>query len=199
MKLSFFDKLTVSTENIRYLLWSTPKLQRTEWVKQLVAWLRIQDTEHAYALLAGLEQISSEESRLLLYAFEDQYTEDDLQYQRLVTRSSVDILLENIRFLTDEALDKKQKEFAHEIGAGQVTVSRWRSGEQQPNRTNQLAIVGYFGLPREIDLSIDALFLYPGPISDQQRRIWLNQRIAKLEPTTLRQLYPALERLLKDP
>jgi transcriptional regulator with XRE-family HTH domain len=91
-----------------------------------------------------------------------------------------------------------QKAVADSIGVGPVTISRWRSGEQRPHKSNQIALINYFGLPHEIDLEVDALFLYPWPVSDAQRRTWLHQHIDRLDATTLQRLFPALERLLKD-
>ena len=199
MKISFFDKMAYSTENIRYLLWQARPHQRDAWPKQLAAWLSNDDLEYVTALIAGYALATTRDQQLLLTTFDDRYQEQHFQYARLVELDQVAILLENIRFLTEIPNEMKQKEFATAIGVTPVTLSRWRSGEQKPHKSNQIAIVSYFGLPHEIDLEVDALFLYPGPISDAQRRSWLRGAIDRLDVTTLRRLFPAFERLLKDP
>jgi len=193
--------MAVSTENIRYLLWSSRSDNRAAWVQQLAAWLGEKDLEHVTDLLGGMELSTESEQRKILTLFEDHYTEQQFQFERLVKLEKTEddaILQENTRFLIDMLGEVKQKEFAARIGVGQVTVSRWRSGEQQPHKSNQSALISYFGLPNEIDLELDALFLYPGPISDVQRRTWLRERIERIDATTLRILFPALERLLRN-
>lgn len=198
MKISFFDKMAVSTENIRYLLWSSRPDHRPAWPQQLAAWLGSNDFAHSLALMAGAELATTTEQQQILANFDHRYSEQSFQFDRFVVLENVDILLENIRFLTTMPGEVTQKAVADSIGVGPVTLSRWRSGEQRPHKSNQIALISYFGLPHEIDLEVDALFLYPWPVSDAQRRTWLHQHIDRLDATTLQRLFPALERLLKD-
>lgn len=198
MKISFFDKMAVSTENIRYLLWSVRPTQRDSWGEQLAAWLSTKDRDHCADLITGMAVATATEQQQLLEAFDQQYSEQSFQFDRFVTLEAVDILLKNIGFLTEMPGERKLKALARSIDVGPVTLSRWRSGEQRPHKSNQMALISYFGLPHEIDLEVDALFLYPGPLGDAQRRNWLRKQIDRLDPTTLHRLFPALERLFKD-
>jgi len=57
---------------------------------------------------------------------------------------------------------------------------------------------GHSALPRETDLRIEPLFLSPSPVGAREQRDWLSDRIDRLEAETLRDLFPALERILNS-
>lgn len=197
-RLSFFDKLDISTENIRYLLWQNEEIERDQWVQQLSSWLGGADLARCQLLLGGDVTIDNKEGTKIIDQFPGQFSEEDLHYHRLLERDTIDLLANNVRFLTDMLNEDTLKSFASKIGVSPVTISRWRGGDQHPHRRNQVAFASYFGLPYEVNLEADAIFLYPGPLSDAQMRNWMHGQINQIHPTTLRKLFPALECLLSS-
>jgi len=189
--------MKLQTENLRFLLWRNRELKSENWQKTLATWLRC-SLEHAQTLLDGGEVFSDEERRQLRQATGFLYEDGDLQYTRLLQIERIDILHQNICFLIGELQGENQREVAKSIGVNEVTFSRWIHGRQRPHRSNWIALAGHFGLPYETNLEEDAIFLLPGPISDYQKRIWVQQQIDQISPNLLRSIFPALERLLRD-
>lgn len=185
-----------TSENLRFLLWEK-EIDRTRWSQQLAVWVAC-TPERAEALLHGQTLTSSEQETL---ANKLGISEEDLQFRSLVEERGIDILYENIRFLLDSLKHGQQKEMAERIGVSPTTVSRWVSlqSTQRPQPAKREALRNYFGLATWIDLEKTPLFLALLPIGAKQQKEWLYDHIEQLKPDTLAQLFPALERLLRNP
>jgi transcriptional regulator with XRE-family HTH domain len=183
-----------TAENLRYLLWQR-NIPKDQWAECLKEWIGC-DRYRADALLTGTRRPSSEEQNKIARITE--VSEEDLRLTRLLTAE--EILRGNVQYLLNSLERGKQKTLARYTGASEVTVSRWHTGAQLPTKGEYLdGLRRYFGLPADIDLKDEPLFLSLSPIGDKQRREWLCAQIHQLRPETLRRLFPALERLLREP
>ena len=115
----------------------------------------------------------------------------------LLEKQGVDILAENIRYLINGLPHGQKKEFAAKLGVDVTTVSRWIGGAQRPTKKKLEEIGKYFGLPPGTALDSDPIFLWTEPISESQMKNWIAEKIQQMEVKTLREIFPALRRLLK--
>ncbi len=180
-----------TSENLRYLLWDK-KVARKRWTAQLAEWAGC-SLHRAKSLLQGAELLPDEQEQI---AQQVNIPEEDIHFKRLVER--VDILQENLGYLFDSLEHGEGKVLAESIDANPTTVSRWRSGEQNPRRYNLVALCHFFGLSSGTDLETDPIFLSLGPVGDRRRREWLHERVDQLDSAALQDLFPALERLFRD-
>lgn len=179
------------TRNLRYQLWRRG-ITRERWALQLIEWLDCGE-RRAWQLLRGDLPVQEELRRL---AERMELTEEALQFGNLA--GHVQILTENLRYLLDAPKRGGKKVLAAELGVQQASISRWlRGGRPEPR--HQAAIRKYFGLPASIDLENDPLFLELSPVGSYEQRAWLRQHVDELDDETLRVLFPALERLLRQP
>jgi len=121
---------------------------------------------------------------------------DDLPFVDL--SADLDVLAENLRFLIDGLEHGKKGDLAAYMGVNRGTLSAWLGGKR-PKDQNLQKICDYFGLPASIDLSRDALFLSLYPVSEIEQRAWLHQQVDDLPGDALRELFPALRKLLTNP
>lgn len=110
-----------------------------------------------------------------------------------------EILRRNLAFLLDDLGYGGKGRIAHELGFDNTSISRWLKGTSKPALTTQRRLVDYFGLPRSTDLESDPLFLSVFPVSDQGKREWLHRQIEGISSSTLKDFFPALQRLLERP
>jgi len=185
--------LPVVTCNLRFLLWRAG-IAREQWATQLAGWIG-GDPQRGTALLQGrtlpvpaeLDQLASSTGR----------DAGEIQFGDFT--AEISILEENLRYLVEAPKRGQKKVLAEHLAISQVTFSRWLAGKQQPARKYLAAIRKYFGLPASIDLENDPLFLELSPVGSYEQRAWLRQRVDELDDETLRVLFPALERLLRQP
>jgi hypothetical protein len=144
------------------------------------------------------EQASEECVQQLAQAFELSGDDDNLRFADLVA-DECNVLLENLRFLFESLGRGGKKSFAIEQSVDPTTVSRWLNGSYEPHASAVAQIVAYFGLHPLTDLRRDPVFLSAEPIAMSDRRKWLHGRVDALSLDDLRELYPALHRLLKEP
>ncbi len=187
--------MVYTAENLRYLLWKRG-IKREQWIEEMIR-LTGCDGRRAESLLLGGETLTPDEQRQIVA--NTPWSEEDLQYSRLVEQEGASVLAENLKYLLDSLEHGKKKRLAEELEVSPVTVSRWASGEQLPQRDRFARIGRFFELEEGKDLEQDPLFLSLLPISYQMRRTWLHQRIDQLHQSTLHRLFPALERLFRDP
>jgi transcriptional regulator with XRE-family HTH domain len=180
-------------ENLRFLLWQS-RLPQSKWFDQLTTWLK-GDVERAAALLQGVEP--NDQERLLLAELAD-LRDTDLGLVRLLERSDVNLLRENLHYLLDNLPHGGKKEVAVHLGVRPLTISRWLKGEQQPTRNHLRGLCGYFNLPYATDLERDPLFLELLPISAQDQRKWLHRWLDELDTATLGRLFWALYLMLSS-
>lgn len=182
----------VISENLRFLLWQE-KIPNAKWVTHLAGWLGCKKYHAETILKTG--ELSSEEQKIIESKLG--ISEEELAYSSFLENSKIDILETNIVFLLDD-LDTTQKEMAAKIGVSANTISRWYKREFMPDSKKLKDILRFFGLPESIDLKKDPLFLSIEPVPLNSRKKWLHQRVDKMSAETLRDLYPALKRLLED-
>jgi transcriptional regulator with XRE-family HTH domain len=181
--------LTDLARNLRYLLWRKG-IPREKWVNRFSNWLNC-DTQRSRALLTGTPLTPPELSRL---AEEIGCSEEEIQFGNPL--AEVSVLHENLKYLVEAPKRGQKKELADYLGIRPGSLSRWLSGKQQPTHKHLQKIQAFFGLPPHLDLARDPLFLSLSPLSTVEQRDWLHQQIDALDAETLRQLFPALERLL---
>jgi transcriptional regulator with XRE-family HTH domain len=180
--------------NIRYLLWKEGA-ERKDWRSILAEWLGC-SLQRAGDLLEGEgEALTSKEKKALEKA--TGLAPEDLS-GNLLEKQSVNILVENIRNLIDGLPHGQKKEFAAKLGVDVTTVSRWIGGAQRPTKKKLEEIGKYFGLPPGTDLDSEAIFLWTEPISESQIKSWITENIQQMNGRTLREIFPALRRLLKS-
>jgi transcriptional regulator with XRE-family HTH domain len=179
--------------NIRYLLWKEGT-ERKDWPSKLAEWLGC-PIQRAEDLLEGHGQpLTPKEMKALAHATD--LAPQDIS-RNLLEEHGVEILSENIRHLIDGLPHGQKKEFAAKLGVDVTTVSRWIGGAQRPTKKKLEEIGKYFSLPPGIELDSEAIFLWTEPISESQMKSWITENIQKADGKTLREIYPALRRLLK--
>ncbi len=189
-KLGYMDRLK---RNIRYLLWKECA-DRKDWPSKLAKWLRC-SLQRAEELLEGNgEALTSKEKKAL--EKETKLAPEDLSGD-LLEKHDVDILVKNIRHLIDGLPHGQKKEFAAKLGVDVTTVSRWIGGAQRPTKKKLGEIGKYFGLPTGTDLDSEAIFLWTDPVSETQMKYWLMEQIQQVDGKTLREVFPAMRKLLK--
>jgi transcriptional regulator with XRE-family HTH domain len=120
-----------------------------------------------------------------------------LRFADLVS-DSCNVLVENLKFLFDTLGRGGKKSVAEELGVAQTTVSRWLNGSYEPQAYNLRQMIIYFGLRPDTDLRETPVFLSVEPVALTERRNWLHSRLNALSSADLRDLYPALRRLLEE-
>ena len=180
--------------NIRYLLWKEG-VERNEWPSKLAEWLgcplkRAEDLleGHGAPLLLKEKKALANATPLSLEELSG----------NLLEKHDVDILIENIRHLIKGLPHGKKKEFAAKLGVDVTTVSRWISGAQRPTKKKLEEIGRYFGLPYGTTLDSEPIFLWTEPISESQMKSWLTETIEQVDGKSLRDVFPALRRLLRE-
>ena len=182
-----------AAKNISYLLWKEGE-ERKNWETRLSVWLGC-SLERAVDLLEGDgEALTAKEGEIL--AQKTGIKIGELSGDLLAVHG-VDVLTENIRHLIDTLPHGQKKKFAAKLGIDVTTVSRWLNGAQRPTRTKLKQICNYFGLPPESNMEAEAVFLWTGPIGERQMKDWISERVEQLDGKTLREIFPALRKLLK--
>jgi len=181
------------TLNIRYLLWREG-VRRDEWAAKLADLLGC-DIRRAQEILSGGVDLQPKEISAMAKAYK--VGVNDMRTLNLLSKEKVDVLTANIRHLIDGLAHGQRKHFAAELGVDVTTVSRWSTAVQRPTKTKLGRIRDYFGLPIAMDLEGDPIFLSLDPVTGSEMKSWLHEQIEGLEADTLRNLFPALQRLLK--
>ena len=178
------------SENLRFLLWQKHPTPGNDWPSRVTRWCAV-DVQRAVQLLNGAYPQDAEVAEL---ARESQFEAETLMFQRLLKPS--DILANNIRYLFDGLGHGAKGEFASAIDVDASTISRWKRGKLRPSSGHLDLLKRQFGLPAEIELDDDPLFLSARPVSHMQRREWLKARIDDLSLKEMNELFPALYRIL---
>lgn len=181
------------SQNVRYLLWRK-EIPRAEWTSKLTALLGWAEA-NAEAFLAG-DSGALSDTELKTIARFGGVTEADLTTKDLLVAANRAIFHENLSFLIDLLPHGEKKRFATELGVDATTISRWKNGAQEPTKRKVSAIIRYFQLDDETDLRRMPVFLSQAPVGANEMRAWLHQRIDSLSVGALRDLQPALTRLL---
>jgi transcriptional regulator with XRE-family HTH domain len=187
------DDTELISQNARLLLWQR-QVPRSDWVRHLANKLPpIWGGQNVSRVLNGYE-VGNLNFCDIAIALEIE--EEQLRWEDLLTTSAIDVMKENLSYLLGSLEHGGKKKVAADLGIDPTTVSRWLSGAITPQSGTLKRISNYFGLTAETDLSSSAVFLSLEPVSLPERRQWLNQRIEALSANELRELYPALQRML---
>ena len=189
-KLGDMDRLK---RNIRYLLWKEGA-DRKDWPSKLAEWLRCPLQRAEDLLEGGGEDLTSKEKKALEKA--TRLAPGELSGD-LLEKHDGDVLVENIRHLINGLPHGQKKEFASKLRVDVTTVSRWIGGAQRPTKKKLEEIGKYFGLPPGTALDSEVIFLWTEPVSETQMKNWLMEQIQQIDGKTLREVFPALRRLLK--
>ena len=181
------------TLNIRYLLWREG-VRRDEWAAKLADLLGC-DIRRAQEILSGGVDLQPKEVAAMAKAYK--VGANDVRTLSFLSKEKVDVLTANIRHLIDGLAHGQRRQFASHLGVDVTTVSRWSTAAQRPTKTKLGRIRDYFGLPIGTDLECDPIFLSLDPVTGSEMKSWLHERIEGLDADTLRNLFPALQRLLK--
>lgn len=179
--------------SIRFLLWREG-VRRDEWAAKLADLLGC-NIHRAQEILVGTVDLEPQEVALIAKAYK--VTVNKLRTQSLVSEEKADVLSANIRHLIDGLAHGQRRQFASKLGVDVTTVSRWSTAAQRPTKTKLGRIRDYFGLPVATNLEGDPVFLSLDPVTGNEMRSWLHEHIEGLDADTLRNLFPALQRLLK--
>ena len=179
-------------ENVRYLLWKH-RIRHASWTKELAEMAGC-GLSRADELIRG-EDTGADALELVATAFG--IAGEEL-LGRLLDPGRVDILRENVAYLLGGLAHGEHKQLAAHLGVHPTTVSRWSGGVQRPPVEKRRSLCGYFGLAAGTDLALEPLFLNPTPVGEQAMRERLEVSLRQLPVRTLRELYPALERLLRE-
>jgi transcriptional regulator with XRE-family HTH domain len=186
--------MDVTTANIRFLLWRM-QVSRYEWAS-LLAEVLGGDSTRATELLSGKGlPLTAAEDALVVKALKAGAGKSLLK-EDLLQSEGTNILSENIRHLIGELPFGEKKEFASAIGVDATTVSRWNNGGYAPTKGKLGDVVDYFGIPSDVDIKTDPIFLSTEPLTETQCREWLKEQIDRIEKKSLREIMPALKRLL---
>lgn len=181
------------SENLRFLLWNE-KVERGQWIATLATWLDC-DISRAQELLFENSKIRSHELKRLGKAIKFLIPKDIVETRFL---EDEEIPLFNIHYLLDSLPRGKRKDLAKSLEVHELTISRWYAGTQTPSERHFEGLAKFFGIPPNMDIRTEPIFLSLEPMTDTERKKWLEERIKQLDTIMLNKLFPALERLLKE-
>ncbi len=193
------------SKNVRFLLWKDgatpdqwPKHLRARLVRSLGSyyWSGPSGDIALRRLLAGA-QLDDQEIEDVARSFE--ISEEELRSADFLQDAGTDVLHENLRQLVGSLEHGGKKRLALELGLDPTTISRWLAAKNRPPSPTLRHLVHYFGLPTGTDLTTEPIFLSPDPLSIVERKEWLRDRIDAMDADDLREIYPALQRLLDEP
>jgi transcriptional regulator with XRE-family HTH domain len=179
------------SRNLRYSLYKE-KTPKGDWSKRLGEWMQVSEGV-ARSYLTGKVSPKGESIRLVCDRFEiafHEFSGDLLSYYQQ------DILKENLPFLFDG--HGKQKEFQEVYGVDPSTTSKWVKGKITPSEKNLERIKKFFGLPSELNLKTDPLFLEMDPVGIRDRKKWVQERLEDLSVEEFSSLYPALRKMVEE-
>lgn len=185
--------------NVRYLLWrqEVPKPQWVSWLTNRsslgVTFVR----EVVFGRLTD-ENIGEQECGQLARVLGLDAEPDSLRFGDFASEQC-DVLRENLTYLLNTLGHGGKKALAAAFHIDPTTISRWLNGSSQPTDSTLKQLGTYFGLPSGTDLRVDPVFLSAEPVSLAERRRWLTARLEALSVDEIRELYPALRRLLEEP
>lgn len=184
--------------NVRYLLWRRG-VDRSEWANELAEKTGIPKDRIRSFLVGDIDDaaLGADELAMIAEVVGLGDEPDNLRHAGYAF-ADADILTENLKYLLNSLEHGKKKDLARAIGVDPTTLSRWLNGSVVPQRSNLRQLVFHFGLHHDTNLVEDPIFLSVEPVSATERRKWLHERIDKLRPDELSELYPALRRLLEE-
>jgi transcriptional regulator with XRE-family HTH domain len=182
------------SQNVRFLLWRRD-VRPDKWQEHLRGLLPAvwSDADLRAALNGG--RLNYARIADLVAALG--VAEQDLVYGDLLRDSGTDVLVQNLRYLVGALERGGKKELASYLGIDPSTVSRWLSNASRPPAATLRELAAFFRLGADVDLATTPLFLSPVPASIAEMRRWLHERLETLTPDEVREMFPALRRMLE--
>jgi len=174
-----------------WLFLRSSDVPRRDWAKRVGSALGVSEARGA-DLLHG-EPPSHDElgraERLL------STTREDLMFNR-PHPSREDIVRDNIEQILDET-ELKGNAMAKNLGVSEASFSRWRKGKHLPTPGHLRKLSNLVGIDDTVDLYVVPIALLGSPTSVASKRRWLITHLENADDTTIEQIYPALERMLR--
>ena len=177
--------------NLRYLL-HKEGAPKHDWIMRLSQWMQASEGL-AKAYLTGRDSPNEESIQMVANRFDievHEFSGDLLSY------CQTDVLKENLSFLFEG--HGKQKEFQEMYGVDPSTTSKWVKGKITPSEKNLERIKKFFGLPSELNLKTDPLFLEMDPVGIRDRKKWVQERLEDLSVEEFSSIYPALRKMVEE-
>lgn len=184
------------SNNLRLTLWRQG-IPRTQWVGWIAARCEL-GPELVRSVVGGSaldDQVGDAGCSQLTRAIGIAAEAETLRFADMVG-TECDVLRENLAYLMNALGHGGKKALAAKFSVDPTTISRWLNGTSQPNDTTLRELATYFGVPAGTDLRSDPVFLSLDPVALTERRQWLVSRLESLSADELRDLYPALRRML---
>ena len=194
--------------NLCFLLWQK-KVNREEWVPSLAKWMEC-DKFRVQEILGGDSPSKQELNSLMSTQNYDPDFVQELQFSNLLENKQTletqdpngfKIFSENVSFLLESLSDSensKASKISKALDISITTFHRWRKKEQSPTGEKLERLKKYFRLLDDLDLVTNPIFLSLKPIGAIQQRKWLIERISKMDAKQVQELFPALEKILRD-
>ena len=184
------------SNNLRLTLWRHG-IPRTQWVEWIAARCEL-SPNLVRAVVGGSatdDQVGDAECSQLAKAIGMAAEEETLRFGDMVG-TECDVLRENLTYLMNALGHGGKRALATKFSVDPTTISRWLNGNSKPNAATLRELATHFGVPTGTDLRSDPVFLSVDPVSLSERRQWVISRLESLSADELRDLYPALRRLL---
>lgn len=130
---------------------------------------------------------------------EGRFGAEHLQHVDLLADQHIDVLAENLRYLLGRAPHGTLGRLARRLEVSVSTMSRWAAGETHPRAAHLRLLHSELHLDADLDLTTTPLFLWETAFTHEARVRQIHQWVDTLPPAQLQILYPALERLLREP
>jgi transcriptional regulator with XRE-family HTH domain len=184
------------SNNLRLTLWRQG-IPRGQWIRWIAARCEI-DSDLVRAIVEGNasdDQVGDSECSKLARAIGMASEAETLRFADMVG-TYCDVLRENLTYLMNALGHGGKKALAAKLSVDPTTISRWLNGTSQPSGATLSQLASYFGIPGGTDLRSDPVFLSVEPVAVSERKQWLVSRLESLSADELRDLYPALRRML---
>ena len=184
------------SNNLRLTLWRQG-VPRAEWVGWVAARCELRP-DLVRAVVEGNasdDQVGDAECSQLARAIGMTSEAETLRFADMVA-AECDVLRENLAYLMNALGHGGKKALAAKFSVDPTTISRWLNGTSQPSEATLRQLATHFGVPAGTNLRSDPVFLSLDPVALSERRQWLVSRLESLPADELRDLYPALRRML---
>jgi len=185
------NELPQAVRNIRYLL-RRENVPLEKWASHLAKVATLDESE-ASEIIRGRKP-ASREAESIAEAFDQEASQ--LQSAPLYGHGEWSILRENLRFLLDSLEEHTQKALAADLGKSQETVTRWVTQGTKPHPKNLRHLLSCFGLPTELNLETEPLFLSTTPVGGYAQKKWILDYIKKMPPEEITPVFEAIRRIL---
>jgi transcriptional regulator with XRE-family HTH domain len=185
------NELPQTVRNVRYLL-RQAGVPTEKWVRHLAKCATLEESE-ASEIIHGRKPTRQEAEAIAAAFAQDSET---LQSAPLYGLGEWTILRENLRFLLNSLEDHTQKALASELDKSEEAVSRWVNQGTTPHAKTLSALLSCFGLPADLDLKSEPLFLATTPVGGFAQKKWILDYVRRMPPEEITPVFEAIRRIL---